>query len=310
MPKIFSLGNHNFKSPNECGDLSPVTADLREKNSTFCDPHQPDPCQEVGRKKKFGEKVDCDPLQSGAIVNDVTKPARNVINRYSKSIRGSDEGMLDLFSNLVVIDEDSKVWPVPIIWGTQERAAAYVLQNNMRKDNTLVVDRLPLPLLAIHSSDVKFARERYIYHKAQSFLKEDKTYRHVQELKPKDTVFGISMGVPVDISYSLYAWTLYIEDMNQLLEQIVPKLTPMAYIRVQGIPWEIGVTLDSIANNIDFEPGDKKERVIKYKFDMTVQTFISQPITRNKTVLKIKTDFHNSIDASEVIDVFNRDEVE
>jgi hypothetical protein len=310
LPKIFSVGNPNFKSPNECSDLSPISADLRDKTSTYCEEKQLDPCQEVGRKKKFGEKVDCDPLATGAIVNDIAQPTRNVINRYSKSLRGCDEGMLDLFKKVIVIDEDGKVWPVPIIWGTQEKAVAYVLQNHVRKDNTLVVDRPPLPLLAIHSSEIKFARERYIYHKAQTFFQEvNNKPLHVTELKERDTVFGVARGIPVDIGYTLYAWTMYVEDMNQILEQILLKFSPMAYIKVQGVPWEIGINLDSIANNIDYEPGDKNERVIKYQFTMTVQTFVPQPIIRNKTVLEIKTDFHNSINASSVVDVMGRQEV-
>lgn len=308
MPKIFSQGNPNFRSPTECGDLSPLSADLRDRTSNYCEPNELDPCQDMGRRKKYGEKVDCDPFATGAIVNDVSNPNRNVIYRYSKSLRGCDEGMLDLFKKVVVIDEDGKVWPVPIIWGTQEKAVAYVTQNNVRKDNTLVVDRPVLPLLAIHSKSVEPSRERYIYHQARTFYPNNKPL-HVTELKDRDTVFGVARGIPIDIGYTLYAWTFYIEDMNQILEQILLKFSPMAYIKVQGVPWEIDISLDSIANNIDFEPGDKNERVIKYQFEMTVQTFIPQPIQRAKTVLDIKTDFHNSTNAEDVIEVMGRQEV-
>jgi hypothetical protein len=63
-------------------------------------------------------------MQTGQIVEDMRNPEREVLYRYSKSLRGCDEAMLDLFSNVVVIDEDGKAHKVPIIWGTQERAVA------------------------------------------------------------------------------------------------------------------------------------------------------------------------------------------
>lgn len=301
MPKIVNLGNN--PSSNVCNDISPVSEDLREKVGKFCEGNEEDPCQELGRNKKVGINANCDPMQSGSIINEMTNSPTKIINRYSNAIRGCDQGMLSLFKNLVVLDEDGKAHPVPIIYGSQEKAVAYVMQNNVRKDNTLVVDRPTLPLLAIHQSDMSFNQARYIYHKAQ---------RHPvtsQELFAKNTIFGIARGIPIDVGYTLYAWTLFLEDMNQILEQILLKFSPMSYINIQGIPWEIGVKLDSMANNIDTEAGDQNVRVVKYQFNFTVETYIPQPITRNRTVLKMKTDIYNSVNEEEIITNFNRDEI-
>jgi hypothetical protein len=128
-------------------------------------------------------------------------------------------------------------------------------------------------------------------------------------LRNKDTVFGVTKGLPIDVGYTLYVWTYYVEDMNQIVEQILLKFSPITYIKVQEVFWEIGVTLDSVANNIDTEPGDKAERVVKYQFNFTAQTYIPQPVTRNKTVLGIKTDFFNSVNENEMTQVFDRQEV-
>jgi len=108
----------------------------------------------------------------------------------------------------------------------------------------------------------------------------------------------------------LYAWTRYLEDMNQIIEQIVPKFSSMAYIKVKGIPWEIPVKLDGIGNNLDIEVGDKNQRVIKYQFNMVAETYIPQPITKVPAVLKITTDFYNSVNKKEITEVYNRTEVE
>lgn len=312
MPKLFKLGNHNIKGLNECNEQSPIDESLRKREFSYCAEQSPEPCEDVGRKKQAGFAVECDPLQTGQIYNDPVDPKKDVIYRYAKGVRGTDDAMRDLFTKIVVIDEDGKIFPVPIMWGTQEKAVAYILQQNARKDNTLVIDRPTLPLMAITQTGIVPNRERYVYHRAINYFrgKTGKPEYLVDEEKPKDTVFGYSKGIPIDISYSLYVWTRYLEDMNQIVEQIIPKFSLLAYIKVKGIPWEIPVKLDAIGNNIDNEPGDKNIRVIKYQFNMVAESYIPQPITRHKTVQKITSDFHNSIDEKQISEAYNRIEIE
>jgi len=208
--------------------------------------------------KGQGASALCDPMQTGHIVNEQggSPPNTGTVYRYAKSIRGTDEAVRALFNDIVVIDPQGKVHPVPIIWGTQEKAVAYLLQENTHKDESLIVDRIKLPMLAVHAQDYKYAQDRYVYHKAIDYLRDRKDHMRPQftttEKYERDTVFGVSKGIPLDISYTLYAWTMYEEDMNQILTQVITKFSPMAYIRVRGISWEIGVKLDSIANNVNF----------------------------------------------------------
>jgi hypothetical protein len=254
----------------------------------------------------------CDPQQTGHIINEqgMSPPNRNVVYRYAKSIRGTDEAVKELFKDIVVLDEAGKAHNIPIIWGTQERAVAYILQENMRKDESLVVDRIRLPILAIHSSEFNFNQDRYIYHKAIDYLREPrndwKPGFTTSERFERDTVFGVTRGIPVDIGYTLYAWTMYEEDMNQILTQILTKFSPIAYIRVKGISWEIGVKLTSIANNVDYEPGDKAVRVFKYQFSLTAESFVSQPIVRRKAVLKTRIEVTDSPNEEDITEVLTR----
>lgn len=255
-----------------------------------------------------------DPQQTGHIINDQGQglggPNRNTVYRYAKSLRGTDEAVKQLFEDIIVLDESGKAHSVPIIWATQEKAVAYILQENVRKDESLVVDRIRLPMLAIHSSEYSFNPDRYIYHKAIDYLRSPqlggKPGFTVSERYQRDTVFGVSRGIPLDIGYTLYAWTLYEEDMNQILTQIVTKFSQIAYIRVRGISWEIGVKLNSINNNVDIEPGDKKTRVFKYKFGLTAESFVAQPIVRKKAVLKTKVEFTDSVEDTDVTEVLAR----
>lgn len=318
-------GNHPERSLNDCKEFSPLETFINEDitpkmcgddgdnslnsvSGLLDEGWLEDACQQ--RNDQEGKQALCDPLQTGSILNDLRNPDRNTVYRYAKGLRGCDRAIKDMFSNIVVLDADGKPHPVPIVWGSQERAVAAIMFDNVRKDNSLVVDRIRLPILSVHQADIQFNQERYTYHQATNWMRDSridfKPGFNTQEFKPRDTVFGVARGVPVDIGYTLMAWTLYLEDMNEIIEQIIPKFSPIAYIRVRGVQWETVVKLESTANNLEAEPGDKSLRVIKYQFNLKAETYIPQPIKRRKSVLDMRTNFFNAIDAEEVTEVINR----
>ena len=319
-------GNYANKSLNECNDISPVEESISEdKIPELCSPEdslksteQPgmgwlsEHCDETGREGG-GQSGNCDPMQSGSILNDLRNPNRNTVYRYSKGIRHADMAMKDLFSNVAVIDTNGKGFPVPIIIGTQERAVAAIMFDNVRKDNSLVVDRIRLPLLSIYQSGIQFSQERYTYHKAVDYMRrlrpDSAPGFTTKEFRERDTVFGVTRGIPIDVEYTLSAWTLYIEDMNQIVEQVLTKFSPMAYISVRGVQWEVGVKLNSIANNLEAEPGDQKLRVIKFQFNLTAETYIPQPIVRHKAVLTEKIDVSTTTETEEITEALDRLEI-
>lgn len=313
---------------NPCNDPGPIKDLNIDPISPLCspnDPSKPKSQKDVegkgldwlvdemsNRKKGIGQSGLCDPMQTGHIINEqgMSPPDRNTLYRYGRSLRGTDEAVMDMFRDIVVLDEQGKAHNVPIIWGTQEKAVAAVIQENVRKDESVVVDRIKLPILAIHTSGYSMNQDRYIYHKATDYLKslnrDWKPGFAIKERYERDTVFGVTRGIPMDVEYTLYAWTLYEEDVRQILTQIITKFSPMAYIRVRGVSWEIGVKLDSISNNVEAEPGDQAVRVIKYQFNLTAETFVTQPIQRKKAVLKTKVDIVDSVDDEAVTEVIAR----
>ena len=321
MGKLVNPGNHYEQSLNSCNDKSPLQ-----------EPRNTDPpcnrCEDSPPSQKHVFEVDswlekacdenigvghealCDPMQTGKIVNEVENTQRNTVYRYSKAIRGCDEATTDLFRNIVVIDTDGKASPVPIMWASQERAVAAILQDSVRQDNSLVIDRVRLPMMAIHQKNAEFNQGRFIYHRALDYLRtpDGKPGFTASEKYERDTVFGVARGIPVDISYELTAWTLYIEDMNQIVEQIMLKFSPIAYIRVRGVNWEIGVKLDSTANNLDPEPGEQR-RVVKFQFNLTAESYIPQPIVRKKAVLEERINFFNTTQEEELTEVIDRLEI-
>lgn len=266
---------------------------------------------DLNQKEGYGAKVDCDPMMTGHIRPDPNNPNPTTLYRYSKALRGTDEAMLDMFGDIEVIDEDGKSHPVPIIWASQEKAVAAIMFDNVRKDESLVVDRIRLPMLAISSTDFSYDMNRYTYHYALDFMRglraDGKPGFTINERGlERSTIFGKARGIPVNITYTMTAWTMYIEDMNQILEQILLKFSPIAYIRVRGVSWECVAKLDSIANNLDTEPGDQAIRVIKFQFNITAETYIPQPIARRKAILKTRVDFVDGMTEEEITQVVAR----
>jgi hypothetical protein len=267
------------------------------------------------QKTGIGQNAACDPMLKGYVRNDQGPMGGNVpsdvVYRYSKALRGCNEAVRDMFRDIVVDDEYGVAHPVPIIWGTQEKAVAMLIQENFRKDNSLVVDRLKLPAMAIHDSSIAFAPKRYIYHKATDYLLDPRRgnkpgFTVRERFNERDTIFGVTRGIPLDISYTLYVWTLYREDLDEIAEQIIQKIVPTGYIRVQGVGHEIPVRSDSMGSHIEVNPGEGKVNVFKYEFNMTAETYMPQPLVRKKAVLKTRTEFVDNVDDEKVTDILFR----
>ncbi len=234
----------------------------------------------------LGHAKNCDPITTGHIIGEASD--RDVIYRYPKALRGTAEAMKELFSDIAVLDINGKDYKVPIIWGSQERAVAVILQKNVRKDNSVVTDRIPLPMLAIYSSGYEYDMSRYMYHGSINWFRDSEGKPGITAVENGiNTVYGYSRGVPVNITYSLVAWTMYLEEADQIMVQVLTKFSPSANLSVQGVHYEIPVKITGISNNIDLEPGDQALRVVKYQIDMVAETYIPQPIVRKRQVLKV-----------------------
>jgi hypothetical protein len=318
MPNTAQNMNHQEKQINPCPDPSLLSLSNNIDPPPGMDCHMsPDNQNDINThgasdwlQDNFisnlgnGSANNCDPMQAGKIVNEpASELNENTIYRYSKALRGTDEGVMDLFRNIVVIDEDGKAVQVPIIWATQERAVAAILQKNVRKDETLVVDRIILPMMAISSTGYEFDTKRYTYHQAMSYVDAytGREPNKSEKFSNRSTLFGIGRGIPINISYTMYAWTMQLEDMNQIFEQIVTKFSLVAYIKVRGVLQEVIVKLDSIASNLNTEPGDAAQRVIKFQFGLTAETFVPMPAKIYDSLIKVvKTDLVNSVDEDKI----------
>lgn len=215
-------------------------------------------------------------------------PTRSVINQYSKTLRSCDQTMLNSFRDLIVLGPDEEPHRVPIVWGPQEKAVAVALGNNVAQD-MIRIDRIKLPIMALTGGECSFAPERFTYHKAFRWFKSNKTgnYFYGKEKRFGDTVFGEARGMPVDKNYTLHVWSLYTEEMNQLVEQIYLKFDPILTLYVPDVHWEVIAKITGASNGTSAEIGDSAMRIVKYEFNITAETYISRGVMRGKSVFDI-----------------------
>lgn len=231
-------------------------------------------------------------VQTPRMFQPQSEVGRRYVFGYARSIRNTDQAVQDLFEGISVLQED-QLYPVPLIRGEMEKAIAYAFGEQFAsapdRAEAGLVDRVVLPLMSLRPGDVNFAPERFIHHAALRFggppVRDIPAYG--EETRPYDVAFRYSKGIPIDRTYTLTVWTKYEEDMSQILEQILLKFSPIAYIDVEGVPWETPVKITGSANNSNSEVEDHQVRILKYVFNLTAESHIAQPVRRDKTVLKI-----------------------
>jgi len=229
-------------------------------------------------------------MQTPKMFQPASGVGRQYIFGYSKCIRNANLAMMDLFSDILVVNDDQQAYQIPIIFGSQERAIIYAfgeqfVSNPDRQDKGLI-DRVRIPMMALKPGDINFNQDRYVYHEARRRGNLEQGV-YGQEKRPFDVIYQFSKGIPIDIDYTLMVWTKYYEHMMQIVEQILQKFSPIAYIKVEGIPWETAVRLEGSSNNMNDDVEDKQVRILKYNFTLKAESHISQPIKRDKTALKI-----------------------
>ncbi len=223
-------------------------------------------------------------IQKPRIYTPKSNVSRHYIYGYSKCIRNTNKAMMDLFSDTTIIDNDI-IYPVPIIFGSHERAAIYVFGEqfvkNPDRQEAGLVDRIILPVMALNPGDISLDENRYIYHKA------DIQRAYGNEKRNFDVVYRFAKGIPVNFNYTLNLWSKYYEHLMQMVEQVMQKFSLVSYITIEGIPWETPVKLTGSTNNINMEVEDSQVRILKYSFSIVAEGHITQPIRRDKSVLQI-----------------------
>lgn len=96
---------------------------------------------------------------------------------------------------------------------------------------------------------------------------------------------------PYNLTFTMNIWSLYMVDMDQILEQILPFFCPHVFIRIY-IPeidssFDAKVIFRSATPDVTHEMDDTQYRIVLYNLDFEVQTWMFKPVADIGVIKKI-----------------------
>ena len=205
---------------------------------------------------------------------------------YYKVFKKTVVQFLDLFNDIQInrYTRDGtflKRVTVPLQYGPKEKTWYWV---NQRKDDEM------LPILGASLTGVEYSLER-----------QTNKHRKIVASANETSVSRYLNPVPYDINFQLGIWALYMYDIDQILEQILPFFQPYVHIRIPieelSTSFEAKVNFNSAAPEFESEYADEGRRVLKYTLDFIVQTYMFKPIEDQGTINDIFVNFYLNSDA-------------
>ncbi len=102
---------------------------------------------------------------------------------------------------------------------------------------------------------------------------------------------------PYSINFELIIITNYIDEGNQILEQILPYFTPYCMTTINlpeiGEKFDMKVKLDSVAEDQEFSLPEDDYRTLSWTLSFTADTMIFKPIHDVKIINEIHLNYRN-----------------
>lgn len=197
---------------------------------------------------------------------------------YYSAIRKIIIQFLDMFRNVQIARYDSGgtltgYKKVPLKFGTKEKVWYWI---NERKDDEM------LPSISVILSSVDYDPQR-----------QGNKMRNVKKISTisDGTSDRFLNPIPYNFGFTMTLWSLYMVDVDQILEQILPYFTPDSFIRY-NIP-ELDATLDlkvlfqSCSPDMSIDIADDEVRVLKWNLEFLVQGYLFQPLETTSIIKKI-----------------------
>lgn len=210
---------------------------------------------------------------------------------YHSTLKKLVAGFGKLFANIYVVrtntngTEKERI-QVPLAYGPAEKYLARLAEDpNLDRGYSI-----KLPRMSFEIKTVQYDSTR----------KLNTIRKNVQPIEgDPGTVLRQYQGVPYDIQIDLSILSKYIDDANQIVEQILPWFTPAYTITLNTIPDmnykdDVPVILSGIALNDNYEDDWKNRRDVVWTLSFTVRAMFYGPVIDKKIVTKAQIDIHGA----------------
>tara|TARA_R110000765_G_scaffold141255_3_gene242029 strand:- start:199 stop:867 length:669 start_codon:yes stop_codon:yes gene_type:complete len=158
------------------------------------------------------------------------------------------------------IDAEGKAQQVNAFFANPERAIA-----KLREDRTLT---LPLITVSIDDVDEDADRRRTSSNIEISTIWDKKTQRALRIVS--------KTAKPINLSFSINIWAKYVEDINQILENILKQFNPSLDFTT-SYTTNTKAFIDQITDNSVVTVADKEDRVIRKMIVLTAEAYLTYP---------------------------------
>ena len=213
---------------------------------------------------------------------------------FADSIRSVLIGFGNYFNNVFVIRYDEKGEPikkiqVPLKYGPRMKSHDFRVEQESGKKYYI-----QLPNMTYRIDSLAFASDRYSGGGEPRGFYEKYFEVHGIDYVMANKFWSDVHPVPVNITISMEAKTEHISDATQILEQIMVRFAPEAYIDLKEF-WFINkrrsIKMKCESSNIEISQdfGEEDKREITVTFSFTVEAWLYKPIQDASIIDKIVT---------------------
>jgi len=213
---------------------------------------------------------------------------------YPKTIRSIIVGLLDMFNNITVQRYDKsgtlvRTIDVPILFAPQEKY--WQLKTRSGADYPEAYWTAPVPRIGLVMSGLAYNGSR-----AKGVNSTRDFYNTALGLDDITEFINNVQPAPYDFTFTLFIRTDSLTDYAQIMEQILPYFNPSLSLRMKefsflNVERDLKVTLDGITPDF-LESQDKEtKRHINGEISLTVQGNMYRPVTSEKVIHSITTNY-------------------
>lgn len=219
---------------------------------------------------------------------------------YYNVIRKSTIQFLDSLNDIKIAKYNSdgtirKYINVPLKFSPKDKNYAWLFSKNRPgyKDKRILI----LPQMSVQLTGIDYDNDRQVNKESNIMISQSTSASTLtRELNP----------VPYNINYELSIYTKNIDEINQIVEQILPYFSPEVFLRL-NIP-QLQSTMDLkliyLSSSPDMNPDidESNYRIIKWDMSFVLQAYLFKPLEITPMIKEImlpyylnKTNFDNRI---------------
>ena len=193
-----------------------------------------------------------------------------------------------LFNNIELRRND-EVMKVPLAYGPKQK---FLARLDQVPDPTNKRVQITLPRISFEINGISYDSSRKV-----------SPTQKIKVAKDTDENKNVFMPVPYNLSFELAIISKNQEDGLQILEQILPVFQPHYNLPIKMVPEmsevrDVPIVLNSVDYEDDYENNFQTRRAIIYTLQFTCKTYLYGPITDQKTIKKVVTDYYADTNTS------------